>query len=165
MAGPQDIVLRAPNRACFLAKAAPASRLARIPYFGPLFTYDLGKSPMWRLTITYLGFEDEPGVYTKEMKPPDDTWVVDIGLMIRGEFVGSGDDLMIDIHKTALEEKVQTSTTKIFLERGGDAQLYVHNQTIYSFEVQDSSKMMVSWVVALATGLIMLGVGYVLGKN
>ena len=166
MAGPQDVVIKA-NRACFLVKAAPGNWLTRIPYFGPLFTYDLGKSPKWRLTVTYLGIEHKPGQYNPKMKQAfeADTWVVDIVLAIGGEYHGSGDDLRIDIPTTVVESKAQKSSTKLFLERSGDAQLQVHHQTVYSFDVNDKSGTVVNWVIGFVAALILLVVGFVLGKN
>ena len=89
-----------------------------------------------------------------------DTWIVDIGLKVGGEFVGSGDDLRIDIPTTVIEGK----THKLFLERSGDAQLEVLYQTVYSFDVRDASRVVVSWVMGIVLPLITGAIGIGVGK-
>ena len=166
MAGPQDVVIKLPSQHCFLVKTRPARFFTRIPYFGTLLSYDLGKPVAFKLTIQYLGYQLSEGVYDIDAKPPLyewENWTQDIVLEIEGEPVGSGDDLSIDVDKTAYQEETQNFSTKpLFLERLGGAQLQIGPpyQIAYMFEVKEASTTIVGWIAAVLTVLIGAGAAW-----
>lgn len=156
MAGPNPVIVQMQSDHCFRIDAKPAHLLSRIPFIGPFFTYNLGRNPKFELAVTYQGLLLEHGQYNTDALPDwTDTpfWNLDIVLEIAGNVVAQvNDDLKIMVKQVATGTKQLYVTNPMPLIQPGEAQLQVglgYYPSAYTFEVQDISRLVTSWIVGL----------------
>jgi len=165
MAGRQDAILAigGPND-YYKISARPSSPLATIPYLGPLWVFNLGERPTFKLTVDYLGYKT-PGDddFDPDVKPASQPDAQDVILMINDVPADAHDDLPIDVSTLAFEMKRKTFVTKpTFLQTGGFAQLQVglgDYHTVYSFEIREAAPILIGPLIAVVSA----GVGGVVG--
>ena len=152
----------------FEAWAYPLHPMSRIPFFGPFFTFNLGRNPRFVVNMKYIGYESTGegcSFDSVSIPPPEDEalWDLDLGLMIDGEYLEGGDSMQVDLRCTTLRGKTQRYTTRVWpLSWSGKAALqieYSEEEAIYSFEVKDISAP----VVIALTGIFFTIVGSILG--
>ena len=166
MAGRQEAILAIGSKSHFFAiNARPNNFLAKIPFFGPFFAFDLGRKPRFKITVKYLGWR-APGdkSYNADVKPGGPVYDQNIVLTIDDEPLELNDDLPIDLHQIAYQMKEFFYLTRpFFLPKGGYAQLQVglgEYPTVYSIEIKETSNT----VVVILMPILAIIVGFFLGR-